>query len=394
MAISKWTEESVLRLSAPADKDVWHADPLVPGHGIRCRGSGPGMYGLRFSETTKDEHGHSRAKDRRLTNVRVGTATLASSRIWAQERWGEINRGEDPIAAKAKRAERQRTTLGNLTPAYLNHLEDAGREQNYIREVNRTLTAHFATLRDIPVSDIDKASTVRVLNAVRQNTSAATMRNARAHFSAFCSWCIEQDEMTINPTNGTTRVPIAQRERVLTDDELRRIWLALDGMNADYRDICRLLVLLGLRRNEISDLRFSEIDFQGARIRLPKERTKTNRAFDVPLPSAALRILQERERIEDRDLVFGTGAGGYNGFSKSKKILDAKSGVTGWRLHDCRHGLATVLCDRYRVLPHVADAILGHVQGGMLGRYNHASYYDERRTALEIWQEHITALCL
>jgi integrase len=382
MTIKKWDETSVLKLFAPADRDVWVADPVIQGHGVRFR-KGVGIYGLRYGLD---------GKDRRLSFGRVGSVTLASSRAWAQERLTEIARGEDPTVAKAKREERQRTTLGNLAPAYLNHLEDAGREMDYIREVRRTLTVHFEALRDIPVSDIDKAAVVRALNAVRQNTSAATMRNARAHASAFFNWCIEQDEMTINPVNGTTKVPIAQRARVLSDDELRRVWLALEDMSRDYRDIVRLLMLLGLRREGIAGLLFSEIDFQGARIRLPIERTKTNRAFDCPLPPMALGILQARERVANRDLVFGTGKGGFDGFSKLKKVLDARSGVTEWRLHDLRHTVATVLSDKYRVAPHIADALLEHSLGGMTSRYNHSTFFDERRAAMEIWETHIQNL--
>jgi integrase len=382
MAIKKWTEENVLNLSAPAGKDVWIADPIIQGHGIRFR-QGVGTYGLRFSMD---------GKDRRLSYGRLGSVTLASSRAWAQERLIERANGEDPVAAKAKRAERQKTTLGNLNGLYLDHLGDIGREKNYIREVRRTLTVHFKTLHDIPVADIDKAMVVKVLSTVRQATSAATMRNVKAHASAFFNWCIEQSEMEINPTNGTTKVPIAQRERVLSDDELRRVWLALGEMNRDYHDIVKLLVLLGLRRREVAGLLFSEIDFQGARIRLPATRTKTNRAFDCPLPSAALDILQKRKRTEDRDLVFGIGEGEFDGFGKLKKVLDAKSGVAGWRLHDLRHSVATTLADRYRIAPHICDAILEHALGGMTSRYIHSTFYEERRAALEIWQAHIQAL--
>jgi integrase len=376
----KWSEESVLRLSAPADRDVWMPDPIVAGHGIRFRG-GIGSYGLRFGLDSRD---------RRLRFARVGAVTLASSRAWARERLEEIARGEDPATAQAKREERQKTTLGNLARRYLDHLDDIGRR--YVGEVRQTLTVRFEALRDIPVSDIDKAMIVRVLNDVRDKTSAATMRNARAHASAFFNWCIEQDEMTANPVNGTTRIKLDPRTRVLSDDELLRIWNSLDGMSRDYADIVRLLCLLGLRREGVAGLRFSEIDFQGMRIRLPAERTKTGRAFDCPLPPKALAILQARQRVAGRDLVFGTGSNGFDGFSKLKKKLDAASGVDGWHLHDARHTIATVLSDRYRVAPHIADAILEHTLGGMTSRYNHSTFFEERRDAMLLWEQHIDRL--
>lgn len=57
--------------------------------------------------------------------------------------------------------------------------------------------------------------------------------------------------------------------------------------------------------------------------------------------------------------------------------------------------LSTALHERFGVVPHVVEAILGHVgvyKAGVRGVYNKALYLDERRRGLERWGEHITAL--
>ena len=48
--------------------------------------------------------------------------------------------------------------------------------------------------------------------------------------------------------------------------------------------------------------------------------------------------------------------------------------------------------DRFGVLPHVVETLLGHAGGhkaGVAGRYIRAKYFEERRRALERWGAHI-----
>ena len=47
------------------------------------------------------------------------------------------------------------------------------------------------------------------------------------------------------------------------------------------------------------------------------------------------------------------------------------------------------------VQPHIVEAVLNHVSGhkaGVAGIYNRATYDKEKRAALNLWAEHVTAL--
>ena len=52
------------------------------------------------------------------------------------------------------------------------------------------------------------------------------------------------------------------RDRVLSNDELKRIWNAAG--DDVYGTIVKLLILTGQRRGEIAGLRWSEVDFNVA----------------------------------------------------------------------------------------------------------------------------------
>jgi integrase len=101
--------------------------------------------------------------------------------------------------------------------------------------------------------------------------------------------------------------------------------------------------------------------------------------------------------------VFGATAGcGYQNYSRAKAELDARiakanhgKALEPWTLHDFRRSVSTALHDRFGVLPHVVEVLLGHVGGhksGVGGIYNKAIYLEERRRALERWGAHIMEL--
>ena len=107
-----------------------------------------------------------------------------------------------------------------------------------------------------------------------------------------------------------------------------------------------------------------------------------------------------------RDLVFGSRAGPFSGWSKAKAELDgrmlaalrkrhgSKARLAPWRLHDLRRTTATRMVD-LGVLPHVVEAVLNHIsghRGGVAGVYNRASYGPEKRAALALWGERVPEL--
>ena len=94
---------------------------------------------------------------------------------------------------------------------------------------------------------------------------------------------------------------------------------------------------------------------------IPGERTKNGEQHVVPLSNTALEIVRTIER-RDRDYVFGrTRAGGFSGWSKSKKELDAGLKLKEkWTLHDLRRTCATHVGE-IGVEPHIIEAVLNHV---------------------------------
>ena len=81
----------------------------------------------------------------------------------------------------------------------------------------------------------------------------------------------------------------------------------------------------------------------------------------------------------------------FNGWSKSKALLDALSGVKDWTLHDCRRTMSTRMAEM-GVAPHVIERLLNHVTGTLSPIalvYNKAKYLEEMREAMNRWEAHL-----
>jgi integrase len=211
--------------------------------------------------------------------------------------------------------------------------------------------------------------------------------------STFYVWSIAEGIVTDNPVIGT-RAPAkdVRRERVLSAAELSAIWHG--APEGDFGNIITMLILTGLRRKEVAEMRWSEIHFDEAVWKIPGARTKNKLPHEVPLSATAIEILQSIPQRADRDLVFGSGRGGFSGFSKAKKRLDISTKVSGWVLHDIRRSVATGMAN-IGIMPHIVEAALSHISGhkaGVAGIYNRATYTPEKRDALDRWSSYVTSL--
>jgi integrase len=384
------------KLRVPTGKrDVQVFDDALPGFGIRKFESGRASYFVKFNI------GH---QQRRLTLGAVVPGNLAEMRRKASTVLSKARLGQDAVAEKRNAAGRRNAALGSLIATYLTDREPKLRPRYFV-EIKRQLERDLKALHPHSVEIIGRQAVIGVIDEIALRQGEVTADRARVALSGFYSWAIERGYCEANPTlNISPRAQTSARERVLTEAELVEIWRAAPG--DDYGRIVKLLILTGQRRREIGDLAWSEVDFDKPQIELPASRVKNGRPHLVPLSAQALEIIGNLKRSNDRDLVFGRGAGGFSGWSKAKAELDeriavariaagAKKPIAPWVLHDLRRSFVTHLNENKFALPHVIEAIVNHVSGhlaGIAGTYNKALYLDERRRAVGLWGDHIAAL--
>ena len=378
----KLTAATVRTLALPKGvSDKIFFDDELPRFGVRVRAGG--------SRTWIVQYGIG-GKERKLPLGLVSALDPSKARSLAKDVLARVRLGEDPLALKHEARARANETLGAQLPRYLAFKRASLRPRSYA-QVARHLTVHAKPLHNRPLATLasDRRGVAIVLAKVAEASGPVEANMVRSSLSACCRWLMGEGLLDGNPIIATNKAAQnGARKRVLSDAELKRVWNGLDDDR--YGAIVKLLVLTGLRREEIGGLRWDEIDLDRKLIHLPAERCKNKRPHDQPLSSAARAIIAALPREGDR--VFAA----FGSWGRAKERLDRKLGndVAPWRLHDLRRLVSTTMHDKLGIQPHIVEHILGHVghQGGTAGVYNKADYLDERRRALEKWADHVEGI--
>src|SRR5262249_10342823 len=106
-------------------------------------------------------------------------------------------------------------------------------------------------------SAISSARTCASYWKTSPNISRSWPTGCAACLSKFYNWMCERDDDLVSPVIGV-KAPAAENvgERVLDDDELRRLWKACEAIGGREGACIKLLILTGQRRGEISHLRW------------------------------------------------------------------------------------------------------------------------------------------
>ncbi len=99
------------------------------------------------------------------------------------------------------------------------------------------------------------------------------------------------------------------RERALSLEEVRELFVAIDSYKSQFGVSnmlsVKLLLLTGVRKNELLQAKWSEIDLDTKCWTLPKERTKTNKEFKIPLTTTAIECFTHLKGLAfDSEYVF------------------------------------------------------------------------------------------
>ena len=134
--------------------------------------------------------------------------------------------------------------------------------------------------------------------------------------------------------------------------------------------IVRLLALTGCRRSEGVNLKRTEIDIEGSRLRLDDSKEG---ASIRPVGLPAVDLLDNQQRDPDDVFVFPSTRRGKPlvGFPKYWRKLVKDTKLEGITPHILRHSFASVANDLGFTEATIA-ALMGHSKGTVTGRYIHA----------------------
>ena len=237
--------------------------------------------------------------------------------------------------------------------------------------------------RDRIFVEIKRADITALLDSIEDTHGPAMADAILTTLRSIAGWVQRRHDDYIPPfVRGMRRVPkeVHDRSRMLTDDEIRRVWEAAGEMGP-FGAFVKLLLLTAQRRDKVASLRWDDVDAKGVWTIRTEEREKGNPGR-LQLPKLALDIIEAQPRFVGNPYVFaGRDGHALRRNSDAKIKLDAKCGIDDWRLHDLRR-TARSLMSRAGVLSEHAERVLGHAIDGVEGIYNRHSYDAEKAHAL------------
>jgi integrase len=269
-----------------------------------------------------------------------------------------------------------------VAESYIRHIKAQRRALDVERCIRREFIKRWG---DRPIGAITKGDLLKVIDEAKERGSPYAAHHAWSYASRLWNWAIDRELCTSSPCDRTkpsriigAKVP---RQRVLTDDELRKLWKATHLMGHPFGTLVRSLLATGQRKSEALFARRDEFDTSNKLWTIPPERYKTNKTHLVPLSPLAISIIKSIPN--NGECLFDV-----KDFAASKKALDVlMKGVPHFVIHDLRRTVRTRLTPITEY--EVAEAVIGHCKTGLNKVYNLYDFIEEKRHALDNWAKRL-----
>ena len=372
----KLTKRTV-EATQPQGRDHFLWDDDLPGFGLRIFESGKRSYLIQYKAA---------GRTRRVTIGPHGPITADQARKRALMLLAEVKSGGNPAEERA--SDRKAATVAQLAERYMTEWAARHKKPRSAEQDARNLRLHVLPalgrrkVRDITKRDIEKLHADLSVERGDDNTERPTPIRAnrvRALLSKMFALAEEWDIRPVgsNPCRGVKAFRESRRERYLSSTEVARLWGTLTELErnlitpAPVVALVRLLLLTGARLSEILTLRWNQVDFERACLRLPESKTG---AKVVHLNAPALEVLAGIEHVDDNPHVIAGEKPGahFVGVQKAWQRIRTHAGLPDLRLHDLRHTYASILAGLGEGLP-IIGKVLGHRQAQTTQRYAHVA---------------------
>ncbi len=328
--------------------------------------------------------------------------------------WDALLAGErqaEAVKLAAEEAERNQPTVKDAIDSFMAKIMAGKKSAPAIRY---RLDRLAAIIGDMKIRDVTRQDAIAALDTIAKGeregkTAKQLAGEVLTTAKRLWRFAVEREWLADSPIEKLTRATFdakpRKRDVTLRLDELAVIWRALDNPAQCKSDpvtiaAMKLLILTGQRESEVCEAEWTEFDLDAGLWRLPAERTKTKRAHLVHLAPQAVAILRVLKSItgkkrrafasplRPKQAIYGRAVNNSLAtMFKGGKLPN----VTQCHVHDFRRTLISRLPD-LGFEPFLGHKIANHVMSGVFAHYNHNSYEEQRKAALETWAARIESL--
>lgn len=361
---------------------------------VRIYPSGRMSYCYRY----KDQAGRQRVLT--LGEVRRGKSspagiTLTQARDRLTTAKADRERGVDPAdrAAAEKQSSRKgyreramAPTVGDVLDEYLaRHVAAKCRPATQV-EFKRLVEKELKPrLKELKAAETRRTQVVAALDEIADKATPSVADHAGNVLRSAFRFAVARGRLESSPAQALPRyAKQAARERVLTTDEIKALWEALDTSKGASKPLAlalKLLLLTAQRRGSIATATWSE--FRKETWEIPAAHAKTGKTHIVPLTPMAQDVVgQLRKQTGETSWVLPRPKldGPVTPRSLTRAMARLRTG--DYTVHDLRRTGASLMAEA-GVSRFLIARVLGHADESMTGIYDRHEYQAEKRRALE-----------
>ena len=370
------------------------------------------------------------AKQEKVTLGDYPTYSLAEARAWRDECKILAGRGLSPMALRRGDAipEDAAPAVKELAQAFISEWCLKTREKTRIKEaaVKEADTVEVFAMRwykeiaepansnprnilralekdVIPaiggkqIADVTVTDILAITDKIKNRGADQAALQTRNVLKRLFAYAIAREKTQFNPAAAIEAKFIASaksRDVALSPEEVGRLLRAIyqSSMNRAHKLALHLLILCMVRKSELIEARWEELDLEKAEWAIPGERMKKDKPHLVSLSRQAVAMFEElKELASGSEWVFPSRGSLKQPIAKSTLNVVVRAlavDVRDFVIHDFRRTASTHLHEAGFNSDWI-EKCLAHETKGIRGVYNRAQYAGQRREMLQWWADFV-----
>ena len=266
------------------------------------------------------------------------------------------------------------------------------------RNINRVLEKDvIPAIGSKQIGDVTVSDVLAITDKIKARGADQMALQTRNVLKRLFAYAIAREKAKFNPAAAIEAKFIAtakSRDVALTALEIGKLLRAIyqSSLKRSHKLALHLLILCMVRKCELIEARWDEIDFEQALWIIPGERMKKDKDHVVFLTNQALAMFEELKSLSSgSEWVFPSTHSLDKPISKSTLNVAVRSfdaEIQKFVIHDFRRTASTHLHEAGFNTDWIEKA-LAHETKGIRGVYNKAQYSDQRKDMLKWWADFV-----
>ncbi|MCU7938765.1 MAG: tyrosine-type recombinase/integrase, partial [gamma proteobacterium symbiont of Bathyaustriella thionipta] len=373
------------KIKALKSKDKPYQSPDGNGLVIEVKSTGKKVWIMRF---------RFEGKSQKVILGEYPYFSLVKARQWREECRSKVARGINPAeekkAEKDKAKQESKNTVKSFSEFWMTeHVEKVNRTPRNIRRVfDKDVIPAIGKMK---LQDVEPGHIHEIIDSIKKRGSDTAALITRNVIKRMYAYAITRGVVTFNPAAAIEAKYIAQaksRDVALTPEEIGKLLRGIytSNINRSNKLALHLLILTMVRKSELIEASWEEVDFKKAQWSIPAERMKKDKPHIVYLSQQALAMFEELKNLAGKsEWVLPSPHSWKKPISKTTlnsaiRTLDLE--IKDFVIHDFRRTASTHLHEMGFNSDWI-EKCLSHEQQGVRGVYNRAEYAEQRKNMLQ-----------